>query len=372
MAAACPVLGDPGRLGLPVPPDRLCRARILRVGLTCWSALGVRAQPRRRARGVQPAWHSRRSAVRRCGSRSASVRTTRTIRAGRGADVDAHSKPAEYLYWHPAIKGGPVSLKLSDRLVLSPNIARYMGRRRDAGWSARLSTLGHADDREINFSAADINRMRSYEYGSAGAAQLDVRISQPDNPDTSFWLIEVKAPAEWGGADDPRIRGQLFCAHGRRHHGPPHRRSFTAPTTGYARSTATNAATGTVPRSHRPRPLDGSSDSPTWRACRTSLRCIRSRSERRRLWSLRPHCSFGQGIYSRVRSPHRNPHCQRDDPRRRAQWWWSLCIRSEWSDPFAARWLHCLLTRVEVDRRSLGWLGTSCLSFLCPLGVRLL
>jgi type I restriction enzyme M protein len=52
---------------------------------------------------------------------------------------------------------------------------------------------------------------RSYEYGRAGLAQLDIRISQPDSSDRAFALIEVKAPGDWGGADDPRIKGQLFA-----------------------------------------------------------------------------------------------------------------------------------------------------------------
>ena len=52
---------------------------------------------------------------------------------------------------------------------------------------------------------------RSYKYGRAGAAQLDVRISHPDDPDRAFALIETKPPTDWGGASDPRIEGQLFA-----------------------------------------------------------------------------------------------------------------------------------------------------------------
>ena len=73
-----------------------------------------------------------------------------------------------------------------------------------AYWVAWLCTTGV-------YPLEALELERSYAYGSAGSAQLDIRVAQPEKAAEAYALIELKAPQDWGGVSDKRIRSQLFA-----------------------------------------------------------------------------------------------------------------------------------------------------------------
>ena len=76
-----------------------------------------------------------------------------------------------------------------------------------AYWVAWLCTTGV-------YPPSALELERSYAYGSAGNAQLDIRIADPEDPNDAYALIELKAPNDWGGVNDKRIKSQLFALTG--------------------------------------------------------------------------------------------------------------------------------------------------------------